>query len=169
MSQPVPSTPVGRPIGERCRPTRPTPRKTVPFVRSGRPMIPGAVPSALGVSSGWTGAVITGNRQLPSGTATRQGPRMQPVGDEHALAVEHPTRSRFRTADPAVRAANDCVQPKRDRPRRERPSGVTPTGPAPRPFRAPSSRGTSPVSSAPGRSKVTAGLPPATAGAASLS
>ena len=54
---------------------------------------------------------------------------MQPVGGEHALAVEHPTRSRFRTADPAVRAANDCVQPKRDRPRRERPSGLTPTGP----------------------------------------
>ena len=48
------------------------------------------------------------------------GPRMQPVGGEHALAVEHPTRSRFRTADPAVGAANDCVQPQRDRPRRER-------------------------------------------------
>ena len=36
---------------------------------------------------------------------------MQPVGGEHALAVEHPTRSRLRTADSAVRAANDCVQP----------------------------------------------------------
>ena len=40
---------------------------------------------------------------------------------------------------------------------------------APRQCRAPSSRGTSPVSSAPGRSKVTAGLPPDDCGAASSS
>ena len=90
-------------MGERCRPT---PRKTVPFVRSGRPMSPGAVPSTLGVSSGWTGAAITGNRQY----FYIEGPRMQPVGGEHALAVEDPARSRNRTTDSAVRAANDCVQ-----------------------------------------------------------
>ena len=35
---------------------------------------------------------------------------MQPVGGEHALAVEDPARSRNRTTDSAVRAANDCVQ-----------------------------------------------------------
>ena len=126
MSQPVPSTPVERPIGMKCRPTV---RKPAPSVRAGRPMIPGAVPSALGESLGRTGAAITGTNSCPR-APLHEGPRMQPVGGEHALAVEHPTRSRFRTADPAVRAANDWVQPKRDRPRRERPSGLTPTGPA---------------------------------------
>ena len=40
-----------------------------------------------------------------------EGPKMQPVGSEHGLAVAHPTRSRIRTADSAVHAANDCVQP----------------------------------------------------------
>ena len=38
-------------------------------------------------------------------------PQMQPVGGEYAPAVGHPTRSRIRTADSAVHAANDCVQP----------------------------------------------------------
>ena len=37
-----------------------TVRKTVPSIRAGRPMSPGAVPSAPGVSSGWTGAAISG-------------------------------------------------------------------------------------------------------------
>ena len=51
---------------------RPCPRKTVPFVRSGRPMSPCAAPSTLGVSSGWTGAAITGNR-LPGTRRQRRG------------------------------------------------------------------------------------------------
>ena len=46
-----------------------TVRKTVTFVRSGRPMSPGAVPPALRVSSGWTGAA----RMQPVGLRARAG------------------------------------------------------------------------------------------------
>ena len=32
------------------------------------------------------------------------------MGGEHALTVDHPGRSRVRTTDPVVRAANDRVR-----------------------------------------------------------
>ena len=93
---------------------------------------------------------------------------MQPVGGEHALAVEDPARSRIRTTDSAVRAANDCVQPKRDRQRRERPAGLTPTGPASSVSSAFISRDfASRFRTWP--SRVRADLPPGDCGAASLS
>ena len=72
---------------------------------------PRAVPSALALSSGWTRAAIAGTDSCRAVTSACGAVNAACGWRERALTVDHAARSRVRTTDPVVRAANDRVRP----------------------------------------------------------